>query len=123
MPVIMKRPHSHNRPYAKPTVTPDGVVVSCPSGMEIGKAALDRLEELDDTIFAALDGDAEALDRSRTLWTSISREVDAPLVAESGAQYVRQARTVWDASRSDPEQSLARAFAALEVLGLVGDDR
>jgi hypothetical protein len=118
----MKRPDSHHRHPARSLTTPDRVVVSCASGREIGGAALERLEELDDTIFAALDGDPEALDRSRELWSTVARELEPPLVAESGAQYARHARTVFDASRSNPEQSLSRAFAALEVLGLLADD-
>lgn len=116
----MNRPHSQHRqpPRQLPSPSSD-VVVSGATGLEIGAAALERLEELDDAIFAALQGDPEALDRSRKLWRGVAREVAAPLVAESGAHYARQARTVWDATHSSPERSLARAFAALEVLGLI----
>ncbi len=83
---------------------------------------LDQLEELDDTIFAALEGDAAALDRSRQLWTAARREVATPLIEESQEQYAKRALMVWDASRSRPEESLTRAFAALEVLGLLADE-
>lgn len=118
----MNRPHSHHRHPARQLPSPSSdVVVSGASGLAIGSAALERLEELDDAIFDALQGDAEALDRSRKLWSTVARDVEAPLVAESGAQYARQARSVWDATHSSPERSLARAFAALEVLGLVED--
>lgn len=118
----MKRPYSFDRhpPEPSPPEFTD-VVVSCPRGTEIAGRVLERLEELDDTIFAALEGDAEALDRSRILWSDVRREIDEPLLAESRAQYARHARNIWDASRSNPEESLARAFAALEVLGLVDE--
>jgi hypothetical protein len=121
----MNGPHHHSRRTSRRHELPpasSGVVVSCPCGIAIGQSALERLEELDDAIFAALDGDADALDRSRVLWSDATREVDAPLLAESQAQYARQARLVWDASRGNPEDSLARTFAALEVLGLVADE-
>jgi hypothetical protein len=90
--------------------------------LEIGAAALERLEALDDAVFAALEGDPVALDRSQALWTDATRVVDARLLAESRAQYARHAQTVWDASRNSPVDSLGRAFAALEVLGLLGDE-
>ena len=87
------------------------------------RGCLQRLEELDDMVFAALDGNADALDRELTNCGRTSpRELDPPLVAESQAQYARHARSVWDASRSNPEASLTRAFAALEVLGLVAEE-
>ena len=97
----------------------DGVVVSNPSGLEIGGAALERLEELDDTIFAALEGDAAALDRLGKLWHEVHSQVDSPFVAESQAVYSRQARRVLDDSLRVPEKALARGFAALEVLDIV----
>lgn len=119
----MNRLYSFDRPSnpLRSTPAPDRVVVSYPSGAEIAGAALERLEELDDMVFAALDGDADALDRAHELWPNVARELDPPLVAESQAQYARHARSVWDASRSNPEASLTRAFAALEVLGLVAE--
>lgn len=89
--------------------------------MEIAQSALERLEELDDTIFAALDGDADALNKSRDMWSDAVQKVGGPLLAESQAQYARHAREVWDASHSRPKQSLAHAFAALEVLGMVDE--
>ncbi len=116
-----KRPHSQFPP--DPSFSPShNLVVSSADGLEVGSAALERLEELDDTIFAALDGDAEALDRSRMLWYDVRQEIDSPLLDESQAQYARRARTVWDAACDTPEDSLARAFAALEVLGMVEQD-
>ncbi|MCO6044845.1 hypothetical protein NG895_13110 [Aeoliella sp. ICT_H6.2] len=99
-----------------------GAVSSCAEGVELDSVDLDQLEELDNTIFAALDGDPAALDRSRQLWRTVQREVAAPLVEESQAQYAKRALMVWDATRSSPEQSLTRAFAALEVLGLMADE-
>lgn len=115
----MKRHHSNRRSHLP--ITSDGVVVSCATGVEIAESALERLEELDDAIFAALEGDAEALDRSYRVWSHAVRDVDALLLAESQAQYARHARQVWNASRRRPEESLPRAFAALEVLCMVDD--
>ncbi|QDU58775.1 hypothetical protein [Aeoliella mucimassa] len=114
----MNRPRFTDRLTRAPSK--DGLVLSTPNGLEIGGAALEQLEELDDAIFAALDGDATALDRLSDLWHTVHREVDTPFVAESRAEYTRQARRVLDSALKLPENSLGRGFAALEVLGLVG---
>lgn len=78
-----------------------------------------------DELFAGMQSgsdNADALDRTRALCSDVAHAVAPPVLAESQAQYARRARMVWDASRSNPEASLARAFAALEVLGLVADE-
>jgi hypothetical protein len=80
-----------------------------------------RLEELDDSVFAALEGDAAALDRSVRLWRAVTAEFDPEVVAESREQYLRRAETVWNESRTDPVGSLPRAFAAIEVMNLLAD--
>lgn len=119
----MNRPYSHKRRFNEPPRPgAERLVSSCADGVEIDSVDLDQLEELDEVIFAALDGDAAALDRSRQLWPTVRREVAPPLVEESQAQYAKRALMVWDATRSSPEDSLARAFAALEVLGLMADE-
>ncbi|MEM1304425.1 MAG: hypothetical protein AAGG46_05995 [Planctomycetota bacterium] len=79
---------------------------------------LERLEELDDTIFGALEGDADALDKSAGLWKRLRRVAPPKLVDESREQYVRRAEAVLRASRRKPVEMLGRQFAALEVLAL-----
>lgn len=119
----MNRPYSRKRRFSEPSrPSAERPVSSCGEGVEIDSIDFDQLDELDEVIFAALDGDAEALDRSRKLWSTVRREVAPPLVEESQEQYAKRALMVWDATRSSPEESLARAFAALEVLGLMADE-
>ena len=95
--------------------------MACADGEAIESDVLDLLEELDDTIFAALDGDAEALDRALALWSSVRHELRAPLIEESRRQYTRRAESVWQAYQTNPVESLPQAFAALEVLGMVSE--
>jgi hypothetical protein len=119
----MNRPHAPSQYLDKPQSTASpGVVVSCATGTEIGPAALERLEALDDVIFAALMGDADALDRSREMWSEVRLVISGPLLDESLAQYAKQALMVWDATRLDPDESLTKAYAALEVLEMVAED-
>lgn len=110
----------HNSPPGR-TATLTTAVVSCADGHAIESDVLDLLEELDDAIFAALDGDAEALDRSLALWRSARDGIHRPLVEESRRQYTRRAESIWQASQTNPGESLAQAFAAQEVLGLVSE--
>lgn len=80
-----------------------------------------RLEELDDAVFAALRGDAAALDRSGKLWRQMVREIEAPLLDESRSQYLRHAEKVWTECQANTLESLPRAFAAIEVMTLLTD--
>ena len=108
----MKRP-SHNLPYHSRTTSATGnssVIVASAGGIEIANEVLAWLEELDDTIFAALDGDPKALNDARGLLSRAEQElqgdIQEPLVAEARRQYVRRAETLWQASQSNPQESL-----------------
>ena len=99
--------------------------VSCGRGdcaaEELSAEVVRRLEELDDSIFAALEGNAAALDRSVQLWHAATADFDPRMIAESRQQYLRRAETVWNESRTDPVGSLPKAFAAIEVMALLGE--
>lgn len=81
-----------------------------------------RLELLDDTVFEAIAGKAEALDRLQSLWPQVLRELGPELVEESQLQYLRHALHVWR-NYTDGEGDAAQASRALEVLCLLMDDR
>lgn len=95
----------------------DGVVVSTPDGAAIEQDLLEKLEDLDDAIFAAIDGDPEALDNARHLLLTAEIDIDGFLLEEAREQYARRAEAVWQAERQTAHgESLAKSFAALEVL-------
>lgn len=94
-------------------VTVDGRQISCES--------LERLERLDDTVFAALSGDAGALEAVRKQWREASRAVDAALLDETRRHYVDRARSRWRRSQESLSERLTLGFAALEVLSLLDD--
>lgn len=107
-------------PYL-PEPAGSGYLVVGAKGEAIAPDALDRLEQLDDTVFAALNGDAHALDELAIRWREALRSVDAALVAESKQEYVRQARSAWKRSVKQPASRLASGFAALELLELLDE--
>lgn len=121
----MNRLADFNSHYVPPMHGPPAAPQSCGAGVasaiEPSEEVIRRLEELDDNVFAALDGDAAALDRSLRLWHAVTAELEPEDVAESREQYLRRAETVWNESRSDPVGSLPRAFAAIEVMTLLAD--
>lgn len=98
-----------------------GRVVSA-DGRAIPAASLEQLERLDDTFFAALNGDPLALDDAAKAWRQAGLEVDARLLDETRRHYVRRARSRWRRAMERPERRLAAGFAALEVLGLLGEE-
>jgi hypothetical protein len=78
-----------------------------------------RLEALDDVIFAAIDGDATALEAAAEAWQSAISELGHDALEESRRQYVRHAQSVWDALRRQSIQPPHRIFAAIEIIGLL----
>lgn len=91
-------------------------------GRRIPGDSLERLERLDDTVFAALGGDAQALDEAARAWREAQTSVDPRLLDESRRHYVGRAMSRWLCSQRQPAERLATGFAALEILGLLGSD-
>lgn len=79
----------------------------------------ERLEALDDAMFAAIAGQSGAIDRARTLWAEAAHALPWQLLEESREQYLRFAA---DATcRLDPHEvrDPLAAIAALEVIALL----
>lgn len=80
---------------------------------------IEMLEHLDDVVFAAIEGQAAALEQVEVVWALVLDELGAELVEESREQYLRYALQVWNqclaGEVSDPE----RAVAAVDVMCLL----
>jgi hypothetical protein len=87
-------------------------------------AAHELFEALDDSMFAAIGGDAAALETARTLWASAIRVLPAELVDESRDHYLRFAAEAAKHGGSDDGEprSPALAVAALEVVELLAQE-
>ena len=87
----------------------------------VPREVLAQLEVLDDTIFEAIDGDAEALDQSATKWQQAletlgprhSRRIAPPILAP-------RRRPMGNASKNEPCHPPHKTFAALEIIELLG---
>lgn len=90
-------------------------------GTRIPRESLERLERLDDTVFAALSGDAGALDAAADAWQEASEAIDPGLLDDTRRHYVRRARSRWQHAQQRPGEQLAVGFAALEILRLLDD--
>jgi hypothetical protein len=118
----MVAPAPHRRLIAAPLA--GAAEVSCivaGDGQRIPRESLDRLERLDDTVFAALAGDAGALERLREAWREAAVGVEAPLLAETRKHYLDRAKSRWARSQTTAAERLTVGFAALEVLALLGE--
>jgi hypothetical protein len=78
-----------------------------------------RLEWLDDLMFAAIDGDASALQAASDAWQKTRTELGPETVEESRQQYLRCAQGVWHALRGQPNHPPHKVFAAIEVISLL----
>lgn len=112
-----------HRKHDSPQPTPAAacVGVESPDGDLIDESDLALLEELDDVIFGALEGDPEALDRSAKLWRRLKDEAPEKLVEESREQYVRRALAICERYRYEPCDTIAKRFAAMEILTLLAE--
>lgn len=78
-------------------------------GETITPAVLERLEMLDDALFAALAGDDEAIDRFFAMWRNAVDTTPDELLEDSREHYVRHAELRTDSS------------SARRLLGLLAD--
>ncbi len=82
----------------------------------------EALEALDDAMFAAMAGDAEALQRAPALWSQAVTGLGPELVDESREQYLRFAAEVTRRFQAREIRNPAAAIAALELIELLSRD-
>jgi hypothetical protein len=80
------------------------------------------LEQLDDVIFSAIQGDAEALAQAQQLWPQVVVELGWDRVEESREQYLRYAIDVTQCMDTSETRSPECAIAALDVISLLTKD-
>ena len=78
-----------------------------------------RLEWLDDLMFAAIEGDAAALQAASDAWRRTLDELGAATVEESRQQYLRCAQGVWHTLRHQANHAPDKVFAAIEIISLL----
>jgi len=86
---------------------------------DLSASILERLEKLDDVIFAAIDGDTEALDEAANTWQCTLDELGWDTVEESRQQYLRCAKSAWEAAREQLDEDSQYPFAAIEIIGML----
>jgi len=120
--------HAPHRQFAKTTAATAPATRRCagpatqlvPDSPEV----IARLEHLDDVVYEAIDGRPNALAELQTLWPKLLSELGEDLVAESRAQYLRYALSVWeDTAQRCGVREPARAVTALDVLSVLFDER
>lgn len=78
-----------------------------------------RLEWLDDLMFAAINGDAVALETAADAWKKTLEELGRDALEESRRQYLRCAQGVWNDLRSKQNHPPHKVFAAIEIISLL----
>jgi hypothetical protein len=86
---------------------------------EIRPDVIAQLEALDDVIFAAIDGDPAALQKSEAAWQQAVSDLGQETVEETRNQYLRHAQGVWESLRRTKAQPPHKIFAAIEIIGLL----
>ena len=118
-------PRAHHRFAARPqAVSTTAAPIAAPSAQLDPNVpeVLERLELLDDLVYEAISGHADAMERLREEWPKIAARLGDALLGESLEQYLRYAMSVWDeCSDADGARDPARAIQALDVLSLLFD--
>jgi len=126
-----RRPDAGHPQFKRPSETSAGPVLADwtdDPAIVLGRhcpEAIQRLEQLDDTVFEAVAGKSAALRKLQQLWPEVLAQLGPELIEESRAQYLRHVLSVWrqyldgDAIR-DP----GRAVSALDVMAiLLGEEK
>jgi len=83
---------------------------------------LEQLERLDDVVYEAINGRADALRELQRLWAEAVDRLGGDLLSESRAQYLRYALSLWDGHPTpDGVRNAERAVTALDVLSILFD--
>jgi hypothetical protein len=94
-------------------------VAAADGSEELPPEVIEHLEQLDDVIFAAIDGDQAALQESAAAWHRAVRSLGHDTVEETRRQYLRHAQSVWESLRHQSVQPPHKIFAAIEIIGLL----
>ncbi|HYW78078.1 MAG TPA: hypothetical protein VE890_00815, partial [Thermoguttaceae bacterium] len=87
------------------------------------REVMEKLEQLDDVVYEAINGRDAALERLRTLLPEVLDELGEDAVMESRAQYLRYALSIWEQGvDSKGVRNPSRAIQALDVLCLLFDE-
>lgn len=123
----LQRAHAAHRRFrgSATLAAPTAKEAAAPAGQLSADSpeVLERLEQLDDVVFEAVDGDARALRQLRQVWPMLRDELGDSLLDESREQYLRHALSIWQGS-AEPSgiRDPARAVCALEVLCILFDE-
>ncbi len=75
------------------------------SSAGISATDLEKIGQLDDTVFEAIEGKSDSIDQLRSMWPTVIRELSPSAIAESREQYLRRTLAVWKEQAVDPATS------------------
>ena len=82
-----------------------------------------KLEHLDDLVYDAVAGKADAMDDLRAFWPQVRDDLGDQLLAESQEQYLRYALSTWvGCVETEAVRDPSRAIQSLEVLCVLFDE-
>ena len=90
-----------------------------PAARNCGRTSSTISKQLDDVIFAAIDGDQSALQHSAAAWHRAVKTLGHDTIEETRRQYLRHAQSVWEELRHQSVQPPHKIFAAIEIIGLL----
>lgn len=91
-------------------------------GEIIPAESLESLEQLDDAVFGALSGDANALDDAPDRLRDALQAVDRQLLNSALHRYRQKASEAFSESNRPHRSDLPKGLAALEILDLLSDE-
>lgn len=81
--------------------------------------AIDLVEQLDDAVYEAINGDSEAADQAQSLWNELSARLPEATVLKLREQYMRYTLSLWEACLDNGVREPGKAAGAIDVLTLL----
>ena len=91
--------------------------------LEVETVIASQLEELDDIVFPAIDGDQAALSKVEPAWEKAIATLGSEVVQESRQEYLRHARATWAFLKNQTLEHPHQLLAVMQIIMMLsGDD-
>jgi len=121
-PLRVAHAHGAHRRHQQQAAASSATLKAGSLSLAVSHSLMEKLDALDDAVFAAIAGEPGAIEQLQTMWPAVLAELPAEHLEESQEHYLSHALRTWEHFVQEG-RSPERAVAALDVLTLICGDR